>query len=348
MRAILTAGILLLGLSSAAREPDYASLLPDSLHVGREKSLASPAKLESSRARGNHERIAVLPAANAGQQTPVAAPQIPAAQAANAAPPSLPVPSPSEAAAEPPVPLDQLCSALFSSAQDNDLPVAFFANLIWQESRLRDDAVSPKGALGIAQFMPKVALASGLENPFDPLQALPASARLLHELRDQFGNLGLVAAAYNAGTKRVSEWLSRHRTLPRETRFYVLDVTGRSVEQWQKTPPDSAALPLARRLPCRDFPAFAELAQTQSQQTQSQGDEAQQKPAEKPQAQEMEQPQRARETAHAEPERLAERKHPRTHRRHEELRTAERDRHRGRHEAKERGHRGPHERHGRA
>ena len=109
--------------------------------------------------------------------------------------------------------LDDLCNAVFSSALDNDLPVPFFANLIWQESRLRDDAVSKKGALGIAQFMPQTAAETGLDDPFDPLQAIPASARFLRELRLEFGNLGFVAAAYNAGAHRVAEWLE-HRGEP--------------------------------------------------------------------------------------------------------------------------------------
>ena len=83
-----------------------------------------------------------------------------------------------------------LCNALFVSAENNDLPVPFFANLIWQESRLQLDAVSRVGALGIAQFMPKVAVEVGLGDPFDPHQAIPASARFLHTLREHFGNLG--------------------------------------------------------------------------------------------------------------------------------------------------------------
>ena len=340
MRPILATGILFLSLSGTAHEPEYA-LLPGSIHIGRGKSFASLVEIESSRVRGAPS------AAHTGEQTPAAAPQTAAPPAANAAPASPPLPIPGEAATAPPVPLDQLCSALFASAQDNDLPVAFFANLIWQESRLRDDAVSPKGALGIAQFMPKVALASGLENPFDPLQALPASARLLRDLRDQFGNLGLVAAAYNAGAKRVSEWLARRRVLPRETRFYVLDVTGRSVEQWQRAPPDGTALPLARRLPCRDFPAFAELELAQAQQAQSQRDEARQPPAEKPQAGKTELPQHAGATR-AERQRPAERERRRGPLRHEEVRSAERERYRGRREAKERIRRAPHERHSRA
>jgi soluble lytic murein transglycosylase-like protein len=55
-----------------------------------------------------------------------------------------------------------------------------------------------------------------LHDPFDPAQALPKSAEFLRELRAQFGNLGLAAAAYNAGPQRVRDWLAGRRTLPSE------------------------------------------------------------------------------------------------------------------------------------
>jgi hypothetical protein len=173
----------------------------------------------------------------------------------------------------PDVSLDDLCYALLNSAQDNALPVPFLANLIWQESRLQNDAVSPAGALGIAQFMPETAAQSGLDDPFDPLKAIPASARLLRELRQQFGNLGFAAAAYNAGPRRVVEWLRRHHRLPRETRDYVARITGRSTEQWRKTPPSDGTLAFARRLPCRSLPAFADLEQEQVEQAMLEGDQ---------------------------------------------------------------------------
>jgi Transglycosylase SLT domain len=159
--------------------------------------------------------------------------------------------------------IDGLCNAVMASAQDNDLPVPFFANLIWQESRLQRDSVSRAGALGIAQFMPEVAVEVGLADPFDPRQAIPASARFLKVLRQQFGNLGYVAAAYNAGAHRVGDWLDRRRALPQETRTYVLSVTGRSAEAWRKSAPDDAKLGFAPSLPCRRLPAFAELEQAQ-------------------------------------------------------------------------------------
>jgi Transglycosylase SLT domain len=159
--------------------------------------------------------------------------------------------------------IDGLCNALMTSAQDNDLPVPFFANLIWQESRLQRDSVSRAGALGIAQFMPEVAVEVGLADPFDPRQAIPASARFLRVLRQHFGNLGYVAAAYNAGAHRVGDWLDRRHPLPQETRTYVLRVTGRSAEAWRKSAPDDSRLTFAPSLPCRGLPAFAELEQAQ-------------------------------------------------------------------------------------
>src|SRR5262249_22654407 len=127
-----------------------------------------------------------------------------------------------------------LCQALATAATANDLPVDFFTRLIWQESRFKPDAISGKGAQGIAQFMPATAKSSGLENPFNPLEAIAKSGELLGGLRREFGNLGLAAAAYNAGSGRVHDWLGARRPLPLETRTYVQLVTGRSVEEWAK------------------------------------------------------------------------------------------------------------------
>jgi hypothetical protein len=94
-------------------------------------------------------------------------------------------------------------------------------------------AVSPVGAQGIAQFMPGTAAERGLTAPFDPHQALPKSAEFLAELRQRFGNLGLAAAAYNAGPQRVTGWLAGRRSLPLETRNYVMAITGYGADLWR-------------------------------------------------------------------------------------------------------------------
>ena len=81
--------------------------------------------------------------------------------------------------------------------------------------------------------MPQTAVEMGLSDPFDPLQAIPASARFLRKLYNQFGNLGLAAAAYNAGGGRIEKWLSRRSSLPAETRAYVkISITGHQAEAW--------------------------------------------------------------------------------------------------------------------
>ena len=126
----------------------------------------------------------------------------------------------------------ELCDAAVAVAVANGLPIPFFTKLIRQESGFRPHVVSRVGAQGIAQFMPKTAASRGLPNPFEPIRALNASAKLLTELVHQFGNLGLAAAAYNAGPRRVREWMAKRGTLPTETKRYVHSITGRAAEAW--------------------------------------------------------------------------------------------------------------------
>src|SRR6185437_11657775 len=124
------------------------------------------------------------------------------------------------------------CGMLETAAGKYGLPTDFFRRLIRQESDFDPKAISRAGAMGIAQFMPGTARWRGLADPFEPKQALEESARWLSELRALFGNLGLAAAAYNAGPQRVKEWIARRGNLPGETRAYVRIVTGRSPDEW--------------------------------------------------------------------------------------------------------------------
>jgi hypothetical protein len=255
MRTVLAATLLLIGLAAVTPEPKSALLVGDYLRADAGKGPPALIEVESSIHRADTLDVAALPAADATGEIPhMDAIELPIASATNA---------------DQSLSVGDLCNALYTSAQDNGLPVQFLANLIWQESRLRNDTVSRVGALGIAQFMPEVATENGLEDPFDPLQAIPASARLLRELRRQFGNLGFAAAAYNAGPHRVSDWLAGAKTLPQETLNYVLRVTGLSAAQWRTTPPADTALTFAQHLPCRAMPAYADLEQTQLAQAQA-------------------------------------------------------------------------------
>jgi hypothetical protein len=146
---------------------------------------------------------------------------------------------------------DDICHAIEQDAAQNDLPVEFFARVIWQESRFNAQAISPKGAQGIAQFMPATADFRGLADPFDPIAALREAASYLGDLRKQFGNLGLAAAAYNAGPGRVSAWLNGKGGLPGETRNYVAVITGWTVDDWTSpSPPKTADTTIPQGVPC--------------------------------------------------------------------------------------------------
>lgn len=128
--------------------------------------------------------------------------------------------------------LADVCSSIGREAERRDLPQSILTRLIWQESRFDAAAVSPKGAQGIAQFMPATARERGLLDPYAVIPALRAAAHFLSDLRAEFGNVGLAAAAYNAGPQRVKDWLDGKRTLPGETRDYVLRVTGLPAHAW--------------------------------------------------------------------------------------------------------------------
>ena len=138
-------------------------------------------------------------------------------------------------------PLDQaVCRLIDGAARAHGLPVGYLTRIIWKESSFRAGAVSPKGAEGIAQFMPGTAAERGLANPFDPEQAIPHAARFLAELKRRFGNLGMAAAAYNAGPGRVEQFVAGRGGLPAETRAYVAAVTDAAPEAWLGGTPPAA------------------------------------------------------------------------------------------------------------
>jgi hypothetical protein len=160
---------------------------------------------------------------------------------------------------------EAMCLMIESAARAEDLPLEFFARVIWQESRFQADAVGPvtrsgQRAQGIAQFMPGTASERRLLDPFDPVQALPKSAEFLNELRGQFGNLGLAAAAYNAGPRRVQEWLAGSGGLPQETRNYVAAITGTTVDEWAAARRNDKMPDRAPATTCRELIALLKRA----------------------------------------------------------------------------------------
>ncbi len=154
------------------------------------------------------------------------------------------------------------CRTLEATAGEAGLDAGFFARLIWRESLYDATAISPAGAQGIAQFMPGTAQRRGLVDPFNPAEALRASATYLAELRDLYGNVGFAAAAYNAGETRLEDFLQRDRRLPPETRAYVPAITGYSATEWRDAPPEAPEFALEKGMSFRA--ACEELARNRS------------------------------------------------------------------------------------
>ncbi len=156
--------------------------------------------------------------------------------------------------------IGRVCTLISESAGRHGLPESYLARLIWKESSFDAKAVSPAGAEGIAQFMPSTASRRGLDDPFDPEQAISAAAAYLADMRRTYGNLGLAAIGYNAGEDRLSRWLSQGGFLPLETEDYVLSVTGKPVEHFIKRGNEVEDRPLDARLPfekaCRRLPVI--------------------------------------------------------------------------------------------
>jgi len=105
-----------------------------------------------------------------------------------------------------------------AAARRHGVPEALFVRLVQQESGWNPGAISPKGAIGLAQLMPDTARLLGVDAS-SPAENLDGGARYLKTQYDRFGSWRLALAAYNAGPEAVASY----NDVPpyRETQGYV-------------------------------------------------------------------------------------------------------------------------------
>jgi soluble lytic murein transglycosylase-like protein len=116
-----------------------------------------------------------------------------------------------------------------TASASSGVPADRIAAVLKQESNFNPNAVSPKGATGVAQFMPATAQERGV-NPLDPNSAIPGAANYLADLKKQFGGDDRLALmAYNWGPGNVQNWLkggADPSKVPPETQNYLTKTMG--------------------------------------------------------------------------------------------------------------------------
>ena len=134
-----------------------------------------------------------------------------------------------------------------------DVPETWIREVMRQESGGRASATSRAGAMGLMQVMPgtyrELQARYGLgDDPYHPYDNIMAGAAYLREMYDLYGSPAFLAA-YNAGPRRLEDYLWGGRGLPAETRNYVARIGPRIIDATpvRRAPPEvyaAAEIPL--------------------------------------------------------------------------------------------------------
>jgi hypothetical protein len=117
---------------------------------------------------------------------------------------------------------------IVEAAQRYDVPNRWIREVMRVESSGKVMDTSSAGAMGLMQVMPEtydeLRARYGLgDDAYDPHDNLMAGTAYLREMYDIYGFPGFLAA-YNAGPRRLDDYLTRNRPLPDETRHYVAKI----------------------------------------------------------------------------------------------------------------------------
>jgi hypothetical protein len=103
-----------------------------------------------------------------------------------------------------------IATCIVDSCGNNDVDPILMTAVISQESAFRPNAVSPAGAIGLGQLMPRTAKMLGVEDPFDIAQNVEGSTKYLGQLLRKFAGQSTpivrALAAYNAGPGAVTSY----------------------------------------------------------------------------------------------------------------------------------------------
>ena len=115
---------------------------------------------------------------------------------------------------------------IVDSGKRNAVDPLLLYSIMHQESTFKRNALSPKGASGLMQLMPPTARRFGVSKIWDPQQNIEGGARYMRFLLDQFGDVQLALAGYNAGEGAVMKYGNRVPPY-RETQEYVRRISKR-------------------------------------------------------------------------------------------------------------------------
>jgi soluble lytic murein transglycosylase-like protein len=115
-------------------------------------------------------------------------------------------------------------------AQASGISADLFEKQINMESGFNPDAVSPAGAIGIAQIMPSTAAGWNVD-PRDPVASLASAASAMAQYQTRYQSYAKALAAYNAGTATLDTAIAQYGAnwrmgVPAETQNYIRVIMG--------------------------------------------------------------------------------------------------------------------------